>query len=75
MINEAAQKVITMKASINRQADAAAIYEAKRLIAEEPNRLQAYTIEMDTIEKLKRIYYFSKRMATATIPSQPPKKQ
>ncbi len=65
--NEAAQQVISMKASINRQADAAALYEAKRLIAEEPKRLQAYTIEMDTIEKLKRIYYFSKRMAT-TIP-------
>jgi len=66
--NEAAQQVISMKASINRQADAAALYEAKRLIAEEPKRLQAYTIEMDTIEKLKRIYYFSKRMAATTIP-------
>jgi len=71
---EAAQQVITMKASINRQADAAALYEAKRLIAEEPNRLQAYTIEMDAIEKLKRIYYFAKRMATATIPDKQAKK-
>jgi len=72
--HEAAQQVISMKASINRQSDAAALYEAKRLIAEEPNRLQAYTIEMDTIEKLKRVYYFAKRMATATIPNQKPKK-
>ena len=71
---EAAQQVITMKGSINRQADAAALYEAKRLIAKEPKRLQAYTIEMEAIEKLKRIYYFAKRMATATIPDKPAKK-
>lgn len=68
---EAAQQVIVMKSKINRLADAAALYEAKRLIAEEPNRLQAYTIEMDTIEKLKRIYYFAKRISRATIPDTP----
>ncbi len=65
---EAAQQVIDMKANINRLADAAALYEAKRLVAEEPKRLQAYTIEMDTIEKLKRIYYFAKRMSKASLP-------
>ncbi len=64
---EAAQQVIAMKSRINRLADAAALYEAKRLIAEEPKRLQAYTIEMDTIEKLKRIYYFAKRMSKRTV--------
>ncbi len=70
--HEAAQQVITMKASINRQADAAALYEAKRLVAEEPKRLQAYTIEMDAIEKLKRIYYFAKRIAkTSTLDKKP----
>ncbi len=68
---DAAQQVIAMKATINRLADAAALYEAKRLIAEEPKRLQAYTIEMDTIEKLKRIYYFARRMSKATIPQNP----
>ena len=68
---EAAQQVIAMKSKINRLADAAALYETKRLIAKEPNRLQAYTIEMDTIEKLKRIYYFAKRMSKATIPGMP----
>jgi len=66
--HEAAQQIITMKTHINRLADAAALYEAKRLIAEEPKRLQAYTIEMDTIEKLKRIYYFAKRMAKTISP-------
>ncbi len=63
----AAQQVIDMKTDINRLADAAALHQAKRLIAEEPKRLQAYTIEMDIIEKLKRIYYFAKRMSKATL--------
>ncbi len=64
---EAAQQVVRMKAAINRLADAAARHEAKRLVAEEPKRLQAYTIEMEAIEKLKRIYYFAKRMSRATL--------
>ena len=38
------------------------------LIAEEPGRLQTYAIEVDVIEKLKRIYYFAKRIAKAIVP-------
>ena len=41
-----------------------------RLVAEEPNRLPAYTMEIDIIEKLKRIYYFSKRMAKSVVPEE-----
>ncbi len=52
-----------MKTEINRLMDSAAMHQIKRLVAEEPNRLAAYTIEMDIIEKLKRTYYFAKRMA------------
>jgi len=59
----AAQEVISMKADISRLMESAAMHETKRLVAEEPNRLAAYTLEMDLIEKLKRIYYFAKRMA------------
>ena len=62
---ESAERVIAMKSEINRLTESAAMHEAQRLVAEEPNRLGAYTIEMDIIEKLKRIYYFSKRMAKA----------
>jgi len=43
--------------------DSAAAHQAERLVAEEPNRIPAYTIEVDIIEKQKRIYYFAKRMA------------
>ncbi|MFB1488497.1 MULTISPECIES: hypothetical protein [unclassified Thiocapsa] len=59
----AARSVTCMKQEIQRIADSAAIHQAQRLAAVEPNRIPAYTIEIDIIEKLKRIYYFAKRMA------------
>ncbi|HUT41560.1 MAG TPA: Na/Pi cotransporter family protein [Gammaproteobacteria bacterium] len=60
---DAAREVIGMKEAISEMAQSAAMHQIKRLVAEEPNRLAAYTIEMDIIEKLKRTYYFAKRMA------------
>jgi len=66
----AAQSVTNMKDDINRLMDSAALHEAKRLVTEEPNRIPAYTIEMDIIEKLKRIYYFAKRMAKTVMPEE-----
>jgi len=65
---QAAQKVIAMKSDINRLMESAAIHESRRLVVEEPNRLAAYTMEIDIIEKLKRIYYFNKRMAKSVAP-------
>jgi phosphate:Na+ symporter len=59
----AALTVIDAKDEVNGLTDSAALHESRRLVAEEPNRIAAYTIEMDIIEKLKRIYYFAKRMA------------
>jgi phosphate:Na+ symporter len=38
-----------------------------RLVATEPNRLPAYRMEVDVIEKLKRIYYFAKRLAKTVV--------
>ena len=64
----AAQDVIALKADINHLTDSAAMHESQRLVAEEPNRIASYTVEMDIIEKLKRIYYFSKRMAKSVMP-------
>ena len=37
-----------------------------RLVADEPNRLQAYTREMELIENLSRIYRHSRRLAGLT---------
>ena len=64
---QAAQEVIAMKADISQLMDSAAMHQSRRLVAEEPNRLAAYTLEMDVIEKLKRIYYFAKRMAKSVV--------
>jgi len=61
--DEVAELVIAMKDEVSELADSAAAHQAERLVAEEPNRIPAYTIEIDIIEKQKRIYYFAKRMA------------
>jgi phosphate:Na+ symporter len=71
---KAAGDVVSMKQEINRLANSAALHEARRLVAKEPNRLPAYTIEMDMIENLKRIYYFCKRIAREIASSQMSKK-
>jgi len=60
---EVAQGVIAMKASVQAQVESAEQHESKRLVVDAPNRLAAYSLEMEVIEKLKRIYYFAKRMA------------
>ncbi len=67
---EARRVVTAMKKEINRLADSAALHEAQRLVAEEPNRLPAYTVEMGILENLKRIYYFTTRMARAAAPEE-----
>ena len=64
----AAQEVIAMKGEINVLVEAASRHQAERLVVDEPNRLAAYQVEIDVIEKLKRIYYFAKRMAKVVVP-------
>lgn len=54
--------VVDMKPMVNELTKAAALHEASRLVADEPNRLAAYTNEVDIIERLKRIYSFAKRI-------------
>jgi phosphate:Na+ symporter len=66
----AAMFVLDMKDRVGSLADAAAEHQTRRLVAAEPNRLSTYTIEIDILENLKRIYYFSRRMARAAIPPQ-----
>jgi phosphate:Na+ symporter len=60
---ESATSVTGLKKEIAAIASSAAIHESKRLIADEPNRIEAYTIEIDIAEKLQRIYFFARRMA------------
>ena len=64
---EAADAVIAMQDEIGNLANSAAVHQASRLVAQEPNRIPTYTIEIDIIEKQKRIYYFSERMARTVL--------
>jgi phosphate:Na+ symporter len=66
-----AAEVINMKQELQRLTDWAAIHQADRLVVDEPNRLSCYTIEVDIIEKLKRIFYFAKRMAKTVVAEVP----
>jgi len=59
----AAQEVIAMKGEVQTEVELAEQHQAERLVADAPNRIAAYSVEMEVIEKLKRIYYFAKRMA------------
>jgi phosphate:Na+ symporter len=65
-----AQDVIGMKNDITRLASEALEHQAERLVAPEPDRLETYTLEIDLIEKLKRIYYFAKRIAKDVMPDE-----
>lgn len=51
------------KRRIQTEVEHAEQHQAQRLIADAPNRIAAYSLEMEVIEKLKRVYYFAKRMA------------
>ena len=65
---EAARRVVEMKRTVNRlEADAQA-HEAQRLVAPEPRRVDTYRFEVDVISNLKRVFYFSRRIARAAIP-------
>ena len=62
-----AEEVENAKEEINRLADKAERHLALRLTAEEPERLAVFRLESEIVEYLKRVYYFSKRIAKVTI--------
>jgi phosphate:Na+ symporter len=64
----ASRRVLAMKSEINSMERAAALHQAERLTVDEPNRVENYRLEVDVIANLKRIYYFSKRIARTAIP-------
>ena len=64
---ELAEKVLAMKDQIAKEAKAITEHGAKRLLGEGDNRHHTYTREMETVERLKRIYYFTKRIAKGVI--------
>ncbi len=62
-----AQVVIDAKGEINSLSDNIDSHLTTRLVADEPNRLNAYRIESDIIENYRRIYYFAKRIGKAIV--------
>jgi phosphate:Na+ symporter len=64
---EFATRVISMKSDMNRLVEQADMHQAQRLISEDSGKFEAYSVEVDIIEKLKRIYYHAKRMAKTVV--------
>ena len=62
-----AMRVISMKTDMNRLVEQAAMHQAERLVSEDSGKFEAYSVEIDIIEKLKRIYYHAKRMAKTVV--------
>ncbi len=62
-----AEQVIQAKPVINGLVDEAERYLATRLAAEGENRVVLFRIESELIEYLKRVYYFSKRIAKSVV--------
>jgi phosphate:Na+ symporter len=69
---EAAQRAIKMKAQITAHTTEARSHQVERLGADEPMRLEAYRVESDIIEDLKRVYYYAKRAARVGVPDREP---
>jgi phosphate:Na+ symporter len=64
----AARRVGKMKSEINSLERSASIHQAERLMADAPDRVATYRLEIDVIANLKRIYYFAKRIAREAVP-------
>jgi phosphate:Na+ symporter len=64
----AARQVGAMKGEINSLEREASHHQAERLMIDAPNRVANYRFEIDVIAHLKRIYYFSKRLARMAVP-------
>lgn len=60
-----ADKVAEMKSQFNQLIEAAHRHQMERLTADESKRVQTYSLEVEIIEKLKRVYYFAKRIGKA----------
>ncbi len=62
-----AMRAISMKDDLNRLVEQAELHQTQRLVSEDSGKFEAYSVEVDIIEKLKRIYYHAKRMAKAVV--------
>jgi len=59
------QSVVALAPQVDRLSGEAKRHLLERLSAPEPNRTWTFRVESDIVENLKRLYYFSKRIAIA----------
>ncbi len=64
---EFANRVVSMKDDITKLLKQADLHQAERLVAVDSGKFEAYSVEVDIIEKLRRVYYHSKRIAKSVI--------
>jgi phosphate:Na+ symporter len=62
-----AMRVLSMNEDMKRLAVQADLHQVQRLVSEDSGKFEAYSVEIEIIEKLKRIYYHAKRMAKTLI--------
>jgi len=62
-----AARVISMNEDMDRLVEQADLHQAKRLVSEDSGKFEAYRVEVEIIEKLKRIYYHARRMAKTVV--------
>jgi phosphate:Na+ symporter len=62
-----AQRVIDMKTDMDLLVKQANKHQAERLVSEDSGKFEAYSLEVEIIEKLKRIYYHANHIAIAVV--------
>ncbi len=62
-----ANRVLIMQKDVNRLVEKANLHQAQRILSEDSGKFEAYSVEVDIIEKLKRIYYYSMQMAKTVV--------
>jgi len=62
-----AKRVISMNVDIDHLAEQANKHQAERLVSEDSGKFEAYSLEVEIIEKLKRIYYHAKHVAKSVL--------
>ncbi len=65
----AARTVIGMKREVNKREEELRDHLGLRLVGDEPNRVATYRLEIDMIANLKRLFYFTRRIARVAIPA------
>ncbi len=65
---DAGRRASKMKKHISSLERAASLHQTERLMADAPDRIATYRLEVDVIAVLKRVYYFARRIARLSVP-------